>query len=49
MKKKKLRERERENLFFVWEKYAQNGREWEIYSKMIRIRKAKIKKDKWAK
>ena len=46
MKKKNLREREREP-FFVWKKYAQNGREWKIYSKMMRIRKTKIKKDKW--
>ena len=52
MKKKKKFERERERErerepFFVWKKYAQNGREWKIYSKMMRIRKTKIKKDKW--
>ena len=46
MKKKKLREREREreNLF-VWEKYAQNGREWQIYSKMKERRRDKIKEE----
>ena len=34
MKKTKIeREREREITFFVWEKYAQNGKESQIYSK----------------
>ena len=49
MKKKILRERERDNIFFfffVQEKYAQNGREWQIYSKRMRKRRAKIKADK---
>ena len=49
MKKKILREREREITFFVWEKYAQNGTEWYIYSKLMGIRRAKIKKAKAAK
>ena len=44
--KKKI---EREITFFVQKKYAQNEREWQIYSKMMRIRKAKIKKNEKAK
>ena len=40
-----LRERERE-IFFVQEKYTQNGREWEIYSQRKKIRKVKIKENK---
>ena len=43
MEKKKLRERERERererTFFVQEKYAQNRREWQIYSQRKRIRR----------
>ena len=41
--KKKLREREREReiTFFVQEKYAQNGRDWQIYKKRMRIKKPK--------
>ena len=46
MKKKNLSERE--ITFFVQEKYAQNGREQHIYSKKMRIRRAKIKEDKMA-
>ena len=46
MKKKNLRERE--NLF-VLEKYATNGREWQIYDKRLGIRRVKIKEDKLAK
>ena len=53
MKKKNLiereRERERKKPFFVLEKYIQNGREWQIYTKMMRIRRAKIKEDEEAK
>ena len=41
------RERERDNIF-VWEKNM-NGRKWQIYSKRMRIRIAKIKEDKGAK
>ena len=41
MKKKKMREREREITFFVWEIYVQNVSEWQIYSKMMGIRRAK--------
>ena len=41
MEKKKF-ERERES-FFMWENYAQNERELQIYSKKIRIRKFKNK------
>ena len=50
MKKKKifLSERER-NFFFVWEIYTQNVREWQIYSKMMGIRRAKKKEDEGAK
>ena len=43
------REREGERIFFVWESYAQNGREWQIYSKRMKIRRAKIKEDEKAK
>ena len=50
MKKKKFeRERERERTFFMQEKYAQNGRDWKIYNKRMRIKRAKIKEDKRAK
>ena len=42
-------ERERERTFFVLEKYATNGREWQIYDKMLGIRRVKIKEDKLAK
>ena len=42
------REREREP-FFVQEKYAQNGREWQINNKRMKIRIAKIKEDKMKK
>ena len=41
--------RERERKFFVWESYAQNGREWQVYSKRMKIRRAKINEDKKAK
>ena len=43
------RERERERAFFVQEKYTQNGKKWQIYNKMIRIRRVKIKEDKMTK
>ena len=51
MKKKKNCEREREtNDPFVWENYAQNGKECQIYNKSMRIKRVKIiKKDKWTK
>ena len=42
------RERERDNLFCM-RKYTQNEREWKIYSKMMEIRRVKIKEDKEAK
>ena len=46
MKIKNLRERERDDPF-VWENYAQNGKECQIYNKSMRIKRAKIiKKDK---
>ena len=45
--KKNLRERER--AFFVQEKYAQNGREWQINNKRMKIRIAKIKEAKMEK
>ena len=48
-KKKNERDREKEITFFVWEKYTQNGIEWQIYSKMMGIRRAKIKEDEEAK
>ena len=40
MKKKKnfKGEREGEITFFVWKKYAKNEREWQIYSKRLRIK-----------
>ena len=48
MKKKieREREREKERTFFVLEKYAQNGRDWQIYNMRMRIKRAKIKEDK---
>ena len=39
------RERERENLF-VRENYVKNGKEWQIYTKMMIIKRNKIKEDK---
>ena len=50
--KNKLRERERErererSSIFMWENYAKNEkRKCQIYSKMLRIRRVKIKEDK---
>ena len=48
--KNKLREREKERerevTFFVWENYAYNKKKCQIYSKMLRIRRVKIKEDK---
>ena len=41
-----MREREREITFFVWEIYVQNVSEWQIYSKMMGIRRAKKRKTK---
>ena len=51
MKKKyeRERERERERNNLLWEKYAKNGREWQIYIKRLGIRKVKIKEEKGAK
>ena len=51
MKKKieRERERERERTFFVWDKYVWNGRERQIYSKTMGIRRAKIKEDEGTK
>ena len=46
MKKKKMRERWITFLCRNWESYAQNVRELQIYSKMMRIRRMKIKEDK---
>ena len=42
MKKKKMRERWITFLCRNWESYAQNVRELQIYSKMMRIRRMKI-------
>ena len=39
-------EREREITAFVQEKYAQNEREWQIYSKRMRIKEPKQRKIK---
>ena len=47
MKKKKVRKRE--ITFFVWEIYAQNVSEQQIYNKMMGIRRAKKKEDEGAK
>ena len=46
MKKKKMRERWITFLCRNWERYVQNVRELQIYSKMMRIRRTKIKEDK---
>ena len=46
MKKKIERERERErNNLFLYGKNMYRMGEWQIYSKMMRIRRAKIKED----
>ena len=43
-------ERERE-ITFLWKKkkktYAKNGREWQIYSEMVWIKRDKIREDEW--
>ena len=49
MKKKILRERERERELFLCRKnmHRMEEIEWQIYNKMMRIKKAKIRKIKW--
>ena len=47
--KKNLREREREREPFLYRKnmHRMEEIEWQIYNKMMRIKKAKIRKIKW--
>ena len=40
------RERERSKIFCVWKLCIEWKRKYHIYSKMLRIRRVKIKKDK---
>ena len=49
MKKKIEREREREREPFLYRKnlHRMEEIEWQIYNKMMRIRRAKIRKIKW--
>ena len=47
MKKKILRERERGPFLYRKNMHRMEEIEWQIYNKMMRIRRAKIRKIKW--